>query len=74
MPRTIPLIRDVCFRRFGSFDVLFFKANTFWRKGDRLVSFHSVFLLFCFETLTLEAKMEVARGPPMHTHLVKVLR
>ena len=73
MPRTIPLVRDICFRRFRSFDLLF-KANTFWRKRDRLVSLHSVFLLFCFETLTLEAKMEVTRGPPRHTHLVKVLR
>ena len=32
MPRTVPLVRDVCFRRVGSFDVLLCKGQHFLEK------------------------------------------
>lgn len=73
VPRTVLLVRDICLRRCDHLMLFSSRANTFWRKGDRLLSFHSVLLLFCFEPLALEAQMEVTRGLPGHTQLVTVL-
>ena len=73
VPRTVPLVRDTCLRRCDHLLLFSSRANSFWRKRDRLLSSHSALLLFCLEPLTLEAQTDVTRGLPGHTRLVTVL-